>query len=203
MPTFGQLLFTRRQNQGMTLSGLSKEMGGSPSESFLWRVEADESSPTPTMAIKLARGVHLPEELVLNAAGHATPKQQQAAFAKLADLIGELAPIPVSYNVLDPDTGEPTRERVTHFMRAREEGFAIRLSGQPDSMFDGECVVSTSRKPAEGQGVIILRNGRLSAATYHNAPPVGEWIQRGEEKFTKGYEIKGAILRVIYEKSWE
>lgn len=202
MATFGQLVHTRRQAQRQSLAALSRAMGGSPSESFLWRVEEEESAPSPTVVIKLARALRLSEELLLNAAGHATSEQQAAALAKLSELVGEPAPVSVAYDVLDPDTGEPTREKATHVMRAREKGFVIRLSGQADAIFDGECVVSTERMPVEGMGVIIKRNGRLSSSTYHTDG--GKvWLTRGEEKLTEGYEIKGVILRVITRTSWE
>lgn len=199
MTTLGQLLYTRRQEQGWSLAALSREIGGSPTESFLWRIESGGTTPTPSVAIKLARALRLPEDVLLNAAGHTTSDQQVNAFTRLAEMVGTPPPVVVTYDVLDPETGLPTRERVQHVVKTKEEGFVIRLAAQADDLYNGECIVSTERQPVEGIGVVIWRNDRLSAATWHEDGTV----TRGNETIASGFEVRGCIIRVIKARSWE
>lgn len=193
MTTIGQLLYTRRHALEMSLEALSNEMGGAPSPSYLWRVEAELSTASATTCIRISKALRLPEDLVLNMAGHATAKQQQAAVDKIVELIGGVAPMPVTYIVYDSESSEPTLEKVAHIMSAPQSGFVVRLSGQPDPIFNGECVVVNERPSVEGAGVVIKRNGRLISGRYY-----ADWIERGDEKITKNYEMMGVIRRVIH-----
>lgn len=194
--TLGQLMFTRRRNLGLSLRAMSDDMGGSPSESYLWRVENGMAGMSATLAVRLAKTLRLPEEAILNAAGHVNSKQQRDALNRLLELIGEPAPIEVALPVYDPDLGE-TRERSTHVLKNREAGFVVRLTGQRESMFDGECVVLTGRQPTIGQGVIIRHNDRLSAAIF-----AGDHVMRGDERIDAP-EILGVIVRVVTSHNFE
>jgi len=58
MQALGQLIQNRRETMGMSLSVLSREMGGSPGASFLSKVESARADVSANVAVRLANARH-------------------------------------------------------------------------------------------------------------------------------------------------
>ena len=132
------------------------------------------------MAARLAKALGLPVEVLLNAAGHASPIQQHEAVSALARLVGEPARVSVQLPVVDPDRPDlPPIERVQHLLSRREDAFVTRLSGKEHAPYEGECIVVRGREPVEGSGVILRLSGRLTAWTR-----TGDHLENGRGETT-------------------
>lgn len=199
----GTLIRDRRENMGMSLSVLAREMGGSPGGSFLSRIESARADVSPAVAHRLADALRLPTEVVLNAAGYATTTQLDEALGKLSDLVGTPPPIMVPLQVIDP--GNP--DGGSSLMRARllkrkEDAFLIDLAGTDNEPYVGEALVSRERKPKEGQAVVAVVDGKAGAWTWHTSRPTGDYLARENgEKAASGFRVLGVIIRVVSEIS--
>lgn len=200
MQALGQLIQERRENMGMSLSVLSREMGGSPGASFLSRVEAARADVSATVALRLADALSLPRPVILNAAGYATPDQADGALEQLNDLVGAPAPVMVNLPVLDADnpTTVPSSTRA-RMLRRREDAFLVDLVGRENEPYVGEALVSTERKPRENAAVVAVVGGKAGAWTWHTSRPTGDFLSRGDEKVAKGFRVLGVIVRVMSE----
>lgn len=205
--SLGEIIQTRRQNMGMSLSTLSRQMGGSPGASFLSRIETAQTEPSAQVAIRLADALNVPRDVMLNAAGFATPTQNEEAMRRLGDLIGTPAPIIASLPVRDPEHPNqdpamlPRRQRM---LRAHEDAFLIDFVDPANAPFLGEVLVATERKPQDGQGVVAELEGRLSAWTYRSSKTKGAWLENAAgQKISRNYVVRGVILRVVSELNLE
>ena len=197
----GHYVRDRRENMGMSLSVLSREMGGSPGGSFLSKVESGRADVSPAVAKRLADALSLPAEVMQNAAGYATPDQQDSALGRLADLVGTPAPVMVPLRVMDPNDPDATGQRMrARLLRRKEDAFLIDLAGTENEPFVGEAVVSRERKPKEGQAVVAVVGGRAGAWTWHTSRPTGDYLARENgDKAGSGFRVLGVILRVVSE----
>lgn len=184
----------------MSLTQLSREMGGSPGASFLSRVESGEVSPSPRVAVRLADALGFPRDLVLNASGFATPAQVNEATEKLAELVGAPTQIVASVPVLDPADPDAPLDflaRRQRMVKKAEDVFLVDLAGPANAPYDGEVMASRTRKPKEGAGVVAVVGGQVGAWTWHTGRPTGDWLENGRgEKVAKGFRILGVIIRV-------
>ena len=198
----GQYLRDRRENMGMSLSVLSREMGGSPGGSFLSKVESARADISPAVAHRYADALNLPKEVVLNAAGYATPEQVDSAHTKLADLVGTPAPTMVTLPVVDPANPDGPQVRMRQrLMRRREDSFLIDLAGNENEPYVGEALVSRERKPREGQAVVAVVDGKAGAWVWHTSRPTGDFLSRENGEKAVKFRILGVILRVVSEIS--
>jgi hypothetical protein len=183
---------------GMSLTVLSREMGGSPGPSFLSRIESDTTAPTHIVTARLADALAIPREVLLNAAGHATGAQRQAAIEALFDFIGTPPPPVAAIPVLD-EQGQQTGLLRTRMVRKKEERYAIAdFSSPADEPFRGEALISLDRQPRDGAGVAAIVDGRLGAYTMKNGK-LGNAL--GDKP--KDPTILGVILRVVSEMDLE
>lgn len=200
MQEFGRLIEARRGHMEMSLSQLSREMGGSPGPSFLSRVEGGEVQPTARVAVRLADALRLPRDIVLNACGFATPAQAQAAKAELSDLAGAPSPVTVSVPVMDlsdPDLPADMLPRRQRVLQRTEDVFIVDLDAPGDRPYVGEVIASRARKPKEGTPVVALVHGRVGAWEWHSSRPTGDWLVNGTgEKASRDFRVLGVILRV-------
>jgi transcriptional regulator with XRE-family HTH domain len=194
----GQYIQDRRQNMGMSLSVLSREMGGSPGGSFLSKVEAAHADVSPAVAVRLASALSLPPEILLNAAGYATTDQVDGALNRLADLVGTPAPVMVPMPMIDPlNPDEPSPRMRAKLLRRKEDAFLIELEGMENEPYVGLAVVSRERKPNEGKAVIAVVDGRAGAWVWHTSRPTGDFLSRENgDKAAANFRVLGVILRV-------
>lgn len=193
----GQYIRDRRENMGMSLSVLSRQMGGSPGGSFLSKVESARADVSPAVAVRLADALNLPSEVLLNAAGYATENQVDGAMGKLADLVGAPAPVMVPLQVIDAASPDgPHVLMRARLMRRREDAFLIDLTGDENEPYVGEALVSRERKPKEGQAVIAVVGGRAGAWTWHTSRPTGDFLSRENGDKAAKFRLLGVILRV-------
>ena len=101
----GLVLKARRNNMELSLSALSREMGGSPGESFVSRIESGSVTPSALTARRMAEALQLPADVVLPAAGHATEDQMKKAYEQLRQLVGAPAPVVQSLPVRTMEGG--------------------------------------------------------------------------------------------------
>ena len=198
MIDLGQTVRERRGAMGLSLEALSRELGGSPGQTFLSKIERGAIGVSPNLATRLAKALRVPEPVVLNSAGHATDDQVEAGLRRFKEITAEPAPIAVTLPVLD--AGGRTVASRSRLMAAKEDAFLIDLSGIPNEPFVGEALVLTGRPAEDGIGVVVEIDGGLSAWTYHVAGST-RWIEnmRGEKR-AKGYTIRGIIARVASER---
>jgi len=194
----GLVLKARRNNMELSLSALSREMGGSPGESFVSRIESGSVTPSALTARRMAEALQLPADVVLPAAGHATEDQMKKAYEQLRQLVGAPAPVVQSLPVRTVEGGTAgTRQRL---MRKKEAAFIIDLTGAPNEPYVGEAIVATERTPVSEQGVVVNVEGKLSAWTFYDEAG-GVFLENGrKERRTKGFTVLGVILRVATER---
>jgi len=197
--TIGTLVAARRSNMEMSLNALVQRMGGSPSASFLNRIETGKVTPTRRVAGRLADALSLPRDLVLNAAGHASEGQEGDALDQLRAMLGERAPVMVAVTVMDPKTAKATGERRQRMLRTRYDARLVDLDGEDNEPFAGEVVYDPDDEVRRGVGVVVDIDGRLSAWRVQGAGK-NLWLENGrKEKRTTGYKILGVIRRVSKE----
>ena len=195
----GQLVRDRRENMGMSLSVLSREMGGSPGASFLSRIEGAQVDVSAAAAVRLAQALALPREVLLNAAGFATTGQIDTAMNQLGHLVGSPAPVMAPLAVIDPaDPDRATGQVRSRMMRHKEDAFIIDLSGAENEPYVGEAIVSRERKPKEGQAVVAIVGDKAGAWTWHTSRPTGDYLSRTGDKAAK-FKVLGVIVRVVSE----
>lgn len=200
----GELIRARRENKGLSLFALSTMMSGSPTATFIAKIERGEVTPTAATAAKLAESLDVPRDILLNATGHATPQQTATALTALASAVGEPTPIAKQIPVLDANVPSAEPERLAtrlRVLRQPEDVFLIDLTGRGNEPYTGEVLASRDRKPKEGQGVIAEVGGVLSAWTWHSIPRTGDFIENGAgDKRTKGFSLFGVIIgRTVHE----
>ena len=197
----GQLVRDRRENMGMSLSVLSREMGGSPGASFLSKVEAAHADVSASVAVKLADALSLPRSTMLNATGYATTDQVEGAMGDLTNLVGSPAPAMIAAEVIDADNpNSPTGLVRQRLMRRKEDAFVIDLSGPENEPYVGEALVSRERKPREGMAVVAVVGGKAGAWTWHTSRPTGDYLSRpSSKKVGGGFTVLGVIVRVMSE----
>lgn len=184
----------------MTLNTLSQRLGGSPAPSFLNRVETGKVEPTRRLAERLAVALDLPTDVFLNAAGFATTRQEDTALETLRDMLGDDAPVMMMIPVVDryePDrvTGERRQRMLTRSETVR----IVDLDSPDNEPFIGEVIYSLDREAEDGNGVVVLADGKLSAWLYRSTKK-GAFIENGRgERRGSGYQIQGVILRVVRE----
>jgi len=154
--TIGTLVAARRSNMEMSLNALVQRMGGSPSASFLNRIETGKVTPTRRVAGRLADALSLPRDLVLNAAGHASEGQEGDALDQLRAMLGERAPVMVAVTVMDPKTAKATGERRQRMLRTRYDARLVDLDGEDNEPFAGEVVYDPDDEIRRGVGVVRL-----------------------------------------------
>lgn len=173
-------------------------MSGSPTPTFIAKIERGQVIPTALTAAKLAESLDIPRDTLLNATGHATPQQQARGLEALAAAIGEPTPIAKQIPVLDPNVPSADPARLATRLRIinrPEDLFLIDLTSHDNAPYIGEALVSRERKPKEGQGVIAEVDDCLSAWTWHSIPRTGDFIENGAgDKRTKGYRVFGVII---------
>lgn len=195
----GQLVRDRRENMGMSLSVLSREMGGSPGASFLSKVESATADVSASVAVRYADALKIPRTVMLNAAGYATTDQVDSALGQLTSLVGAPAPVMVPLRVVD-ETGVETNEVRSRLLRRKEDAFVIDLSGRDNEPYVGEALVSRERKPKEGTAVIAVVGGKATAWTWHTGRPTGDFLSRADgTKVSKNFRVLGVIVRVVSE----
>lgn len=198
----GLMVQERRQAMNMTLANLSRQMGGSPSESYLSRVESEKVVPTPMVAARLADALQLPRDLLLNACGHASELQRENALNAIRAMLLEPVPVIASIPVMTLDGQlDPFGQRRQRMLKSPEDCFILDLDGRANAPYIGEVIASRDRKPQDGQGVVACVDSRASAWTYRKLKSPGtSFIENGAgEKRTKGFEIVGVIIRVATE----
>lgn len=195
----GELIHERRTTMQMSLNTLSQLMGGSPSPSFLHRIEKSGTTPSRDVAIRLSRALQIDSQVVLNASGHTSDEQMSEAQVRLQELIGESAPrmhhVPVM-DVLDP--GSPTGETRPRMVRGEpEDARIVDLEGAHNEPYTGEVMYSIGKSPSDASGVIVSVDGKLSAWTYMDQGKK-QWIEnsRGDRR-AGGYSIQGVITRIV------
>lgn len=196
----GQYIQDRRNNMGMSLSALSRELGGSPGASFISKIENGLADISSSVAVRMADALAMPRPVMLNATGYATPEQQDEAMAQLADLVGSPAPQMVSLPVIDPEHPDETlnlryRQRL---LRRKEDVFLIDLDGSDNEPYVGEVMATRERKPKEGTPVIAVVNNVAGAWEWHTSRPTGDFLSRPHDKAAK-FRVLGVILRVVSE----
>lgn len=196
----GGAIRQRRLAMQMSLSELSRQMGGSPGPSFLSRVESGELEPSRTLVRRLAEALELPFETLLNAAGHATAQQRADALAGLVEAAKRSSRISVALPVLDPDRptaplGALPKRRWT--LRREEKAALVALTGASNEPFVGDVVVALEREPAEGAGVVAEVRGRLGAFTYRVVDG-RVWLEDGNGQQIEDPErLLGVIIQVV------
>lgn len=204
---FGQAVQARRQSMEMSLNVLSREMGGSPGPSFLSKLESGQVEASPRVAARLASSLNLPLEMILNAAGYATEAQRTKAIVELRQTVGAPAPVVMTIPVMEVNAPDAIGSggRRQRLVRVRDEYFIIDLMGAENAPYIGEVLVSLTRTPEEGMGVVVNINDHASAWTYHDpGSPVGPYIENASgDRRSKGFEILGSIIRVVSEISFE
>lgn len=198
--TLGAIIRQRRQAMDMSQSALSGAMGGSPGPSFLTRIEQGSIEPTRSLALRLADALTLPRDVVLNAAGHATEDQSLNALERLQQLLGEKAPVMMTIQVWSADEPRATTGAVRQkLVRAKAPYRIVDLVGARNVPFEGEVLYDTSRRAADGNGVVAEVDGHLSAWTYRSTGRK-VWIENGAgDRRGAGYTIHGVIVRVTTE----
>lgn len=182
-------------------------MSGSPTTTFLAKIERNEVTPTAATAAKLAEALDVPRDTLLNATGHATPQQTARAREALAAAIGEPTPVAQQIPVLDPNVPSADPARLATRLRIvnrPENLFLIDLTSRDNTPYVGEALVSRERKPKEGQGVIAEVDDCLSAWTWHSLPVTGDFIENGAgDKRKKGYRVFGVIIGLTTRQEFE
>jgi transcriptional regulator with XRE-family HTH domain len=158
----GLLIQNRRQAMEMTLSELSSRMGGSPAPSFLSKIETGRVDPSRSVSSRLADALHLPSEIVLNAAGYASDAQTDAARESLRGVLTSEAPVMVHVPVWT--AAGPTGVMRPRMLNQREDVRIADIDGQ--GVYSGEVMFSTARKPVEGAGVVVRQGQELCAVAY-------------------------------------
>jgi len=200
MTHIGTLIQQRREAMGLTMAGLSREMGGYPSASLMSRIEDGSVSLTPSSAAKYADVLRMDKDTFFNAAGFATPQQHADALEAIHRSLGQDVPIMVAIPVVNPDYPDlmapnPTRTRE---LKKAEDMFLVDLDGTRNAPYVGEVMVSRARKPKEGQGVVAEVAGKLSAWTWHTSRTTGDWIENGAgDRVAKGFKVWGVIVRYV------
>jgi transcriptional regulator with XRE-family HTH domain len=198
MIDLGQTIRERRHVMDMSLEALARELGDTPGQTFLSRVERGVVRVSPALAARIARALRLPEDDVLLAAGFAPEPDMQRALGRLREHIGTPAPRSVLLPVLDT-TGRQSGER-RRMMAQVEDAFLVDFTGIPNEPYVGECLVLTTRKPVNNQGVVVTIDGTLSAWTFCKVDK-RTWIENGRgERRAAGYELLGVIGRVSTER---
>lgn len=198
----GKLIYQRRQALSMSVYDLSGEMAGTPTPSFISRIELGKATPNPKLAARMSDALQLPREVFLNACGHASDRQRNAALDELRELVTDTVPQVVAVPVMDLtgliDADGLRRQRM---LKVKEDVFAIDLTGRANNPFVGEVIASRDRKPEDGQGVVAIVDAEVGAWTYRRlTKPSTTFIENGAgDKRTKGYEILGVIIRVAVE----
>jgi DNA-binding XRE family transcriptional regulator len=167
----------------MTLAVLVRQLGGSPNETFISRIE-NGKQPSMVTAAKLAEALELPVNDVLNASGFATHTQILDATDRLRALVHSPAPVAVALTVLDERTGSyaGTRQRM---MPSHDPAFIVDLTDPAGEPFVGEVTVQERKVAAPGQGTVVQR---LDGSLYATKDPLD--IAVGEKPL-------GAIIRVV------
>lgn len=195
--TFGAIVADRREKMGLSLWGLSGQMGGTPGPSFLSRLERGEVDATQAMTKRLARILNLPMDASLNAAGFASEAQMEEGLEELRKALGDAAPVLRQLKVYDPEHPKATTgEMRQRLLRARGEFRIVDLADRASQPWVGEVIFDPTRRPRPGIGVVAEVEGRLGAWTYQKVNK-REWIENSlGEKRGAGYDIRGVIVRV-------
>ncbi len=194
MTEIGQVFLARRQEMELSLSALSKMIGGSPNESFIAKIERGDVTPSLSTAERLAKGLNLPRDIVINAAGHATDDQVISAASKLIDLVGSPHPVLRSVILRSAEVKRGAIGRRQIMLHPAAEAFVINFEDTLNEPYCGEAVVITNRVPANKQPVAVEIDGLISAWTYNaEAEP---WIENAYERRATGFTVLGVIIQV-------
>lgn len=100
------------------------------------------------------------------------------------------------------ETGQKLGTRPRLVRTSEESMIVVDLLAEANAPFVGEAVVSTSREPKDGSGVVVEIEGRWSAWTYRQGKSPFIENAAGERRAKWGKTI-GVILRVVQELSLE
>ncbi len=192
----GVLIAQRREAMGLSQSGLSRLMGGSPGAAFISRIESGKVVPTPQMCSRFARALHFPVDILLNLAGHTTQEQRIEAWRRAEPIVTRQAPVAVEARVIDAETLESTQfQSVTVPLMQNEDIFAVYLDGRANEPYVGEVIVSRTRRPTEDSGVVAEVEGHLGAWTWHTGRPTGDYLVNGAGQRITKFRLWGVIIR--------
>ncbi len=195
-PHVGVLIAQRREAMGLSQSGLSRLMGGSPGAPFVSRIEQGKVMPTPQMAARLARALHFPADMLINLAGHTTVEQRLDVWKRAEPILKRSVPVAVEAKIIDIETLESTQFGVVTVPLERDEDiFAVYLDGRANEPYVGEVIASRSRRPAEDGGVVAEVEGRLGAWTWHTGQPTGDYLVNGAGFRVSKFQVWGVIIQ--------
>lgn len=191
MKHIGEVIRARRDAMGLSLVQMSMQAGGSPAPSFINKMETDSAQPGSETARRLASVLRLPEDLMLNGFGLATPEQRDAAVEKLESMIGLDIQRAVQVPVLDPQALDKPESRLPTraiYLRRDERAFII------ENAF-GEIVASRDREPRDGQAVIARVGNTAVYGTYRSAGRRKHWLITEDGTEIETPDVMGVVLR--------
>lgn len=195
LPHLGTFISRRREAMGLSQSGLSRLMGGTPGAAFISRVESGHVNPTPAMIARFAEALALPVDPMLLTAGFAPLPDRERGRADLSEIVVKAVPVAVEAPVIDLDYPEVFSHRsVTVTLPQSEDVFAVLLEGRANEPYVGTVIASRTRRPTEDRGVIAEVDGHIGAWTWRTGKPTGDYLVNGQGFRVTKFRLWGVII---------